>query len=87
MTDGTQGATTRYRDLGAEFGVGVTRATISDSVPALRAVVDLAERGIWRPQVAAVMPLAAAAQAPLAQERGQVTRGRIVLEIGDETAA
>jgi NADPH:quinone reductase-like Zn-dependent oxidoreductase len=74
-------------DRGLEFGVRVTRAIIASSARALTAVVDLAGREVWRPQLFCLLPLREAAQAHLAYERGQVTRGRIVLLIGHDGIA
>lgn len=68
-------------DRGSAFGVRVSRAVVADSPHVLAAVLRAAEEGIFRPQVAAVLPLANAAQAHAALEDGQVTRGRLVLDI------
>jgi NADPH:quinone reductase-like Zn-dependent oxidoreductase len=68
-------------DRGAEFGVRVTRAAITDRPGVLAAVAQLAAQGIFRPAVARVYPLAQAALAHAALESGQVTRGRVVLDI------
>jgi NADPH:quinone reductase-like Zn-dependent oxidoreductase len=69
-------------ERGAQFGVRVTRAQIAPGAHVLAAVAELAERGHWRAQVSKLLPLRDAAEAHLAYERGQVTRGRIVLQIG-----
>jgi len=69
-------------DRSADYGVRAVRAQIHDDIAALRAVVDLAERRAWRPQVSRVMPLAQAAEAHRLLERGDNTRGRLVLDIG-----
>lgn len=68
-------------DRGGEFGVKVSRAMISDQPKVLAAVARLAADGIFQPRVAGVFALADAAQAHTALEAGQVTRGRLVLEI------
>ena len=63
-------------------GVVERQAVIDDDPAALEAVVELLERGAMRPQVAAVMPLAAAARAHRLLEAGGVTgRGRMVLAV------
>jgi NADPH:quinone reductase-like Zn-dependent oxidoreductase len=69
-------------ERGAPFGVRVTRARIAPDARVLAAVAELAERGRWQAQVSKLLPLRDAAEAHLAYERGQVTRGRIVLQIG-----
>ncbi|MFL9923045.1 NADP-dependent oxidoreductase [Herbaspirillum lusitanum] len=68
-------------DRADEFGVRVTRAMISDQQSVLQAVADLAQQGVLRPRVSEVRPLADAAGAHAALERGQITRGRLVLDI------
>lgn len=68
-------------DQGPAFGVRVTRTPVADSSRVLQAVADLASQGIWRERVAGVFRLADAAQAHAAIEKGQVTRGRLVLDI------
>jgi NADPH:quinone reductase-like Zn-dependent oxidoreductase len=68
-------------ERGAEFGVTVSRAMISDDRDAVAAMLDLAARGIIRPQIAGVLPLSAAAEAHQRLEKGEVTRGRLLLAI------
>lgn len=65
---------------GAE-GIAVRFAQIHDHPQVLTAITDLAARGILVPQVARRMPLDQAAEAHRLIEAGQVSRGRIVLEI------
>jgi NADPH:quinone reductase-like Zn-dependent oxidoreductase len=74
-------------DRGWEFAVKVSRAMISDQPNVLAAVARLAADGIFRPRVAGVFALADAARAHTALEAGQVTRGRLVLEIEHQHAA
>ena len=74
-------------DQSAEFGVQVTRAMISDRPQVLAAVASAAEQGIFQPRVAGVFRLADAALAHAALESGQVTRGRLVLDILAEATA
>jgi NADPH:quinone reductase-like Zn-dependent oxidoreductase len=74
-------------DRGGEFAVKVSRAMISDQPNVLAAVARLAADGIFRPRVAGVFALADAARAHTALEAGQVTRGRLVLEIEHQHAA
>lgn len=58
-------------------------ALISDAPEALHAVAQLAAQGVLIPNVLATLPLAAAADAHRQFEAGQVTRGRIVLNMED----
>lgn len=69
------------RDRSAEFGVRIVQARIHDEPHALRAVVDLARQGAWRPLVSRILPLTQAAEAHRALEAGENSRGRIVLDI------
>ncbi len=68
-------------DLSAEFGVSVKRAVIHDRIETLEAVLALAAKGILRPQVGKVFPLADAADAHRLVESGAHTRGRVVLQV------
>jgi NADPH:quinone reductase-like Zn-dependent oxidoreductase len=70
-----------FEDRAAEFGVRVTTPRIHDRRQVLDAVVDLAARGVLRPQISTRMGLAQAAEAHRRLEANAVTRGRIVLEI------
>ncbi|MCC6001183.1 MAG: NADP-dependent oxidoreductase [Pararhodobacter sp.] len=70
-------------DEGAAHGVRVSRAPITDDPKAVARIMALAARGIIRPQVAARLPLAQAAEAQRRQQAGEVTRGRLVLDIAD----
>ena len=66
-------------DLSAQHGVVLKRAQIHDRIETLEAVLDLAGRGILRPQVGAVFPLAQCAEAHRLVASGTHTRGRVVL--------
>ncbi|NKN39278.1 NADP-dependent oxidoreductase [Agrobacterium sp. a22-2] len=68
-------------DRGEEFGVRVSRAMISDDGEAVSAMLDLVAKGIIRPQISHLMPLAEAREAQTMMAAGTVTRGRIVLQI------
>ncbi|WP_044528589.1 NADP-dependent oxidoreductase [Herbaspirillum sp. B65] len=70
------------RERGAEFGVTVTRALIEDNQTVLEQVVELAQRGVWRPALSGVLPMQEIALAHQMLEAGAVTRGRLVLDIG-----
>ena len=73
-------------DKSSEFGVRLSRAMISDRQPVLAAVAQLAADGIFKPRVAGVFSLADAAKAHTALESGQVTRGRLMLDIQTKDA-
>ncbi|PKP85451.1 MAG: NADP-dependent oxidoreductase [Alphaproteobacteria bacterium HGW-Alphaproteobacteria-2] len=68
-------------DRSAQFGVRVSRAPISDDPDAVAEVMRLVSLGRIRPQVAGRLPLAQAAEAHRCLEAGEVTRGRLVLDI------
>ncbi|SOE46538.1 NADPH:quinone reductase [Burkholderia sp. D7] len=72
-----------FENQAEKYGVTVTRAMISDAPEALHAVSQLAAEGVLTPGVMATLPLAAAADAHRRFEAGQVTRGRIVLNMED----
>ena len=65
----------------SKFGVIERQAVIDDDPAALREVLDLLGSGAIKPQVVKVMPLAQAAEAQAMLEAGQVSRGRIVLQV------
>ncbi len=69
-------------DLSAQYGVRTSRAMITDARHVLLAVVALASQGVLQPRVAASFALVDAARAHAALEAGQITRGRVVLDIG-----
>lgn len=68
-------------DLSAQFGVTLKRAPIHDRIETLESVLDLAGRGILKPQVGAVFPLAQCAEAHRLVASGAHTRGRVVLTL------
>jgi NADPH:quinone reductase-like Zn-dependent oxidoreductase len=70
-----------FENQAEKYGVTVTRAMISDAPEALHAVAQLAADGVLTPSVMATLPLAAAADAHRQFEAGQITRGRIVLNM------
>ncbi|CAH1688053.1 Bifunctional protein: zinc-containing alcohol dehydrogenase; quinone oxidoreductase (NADPH:quinone reductase); Similar to arginate lyase [Hyphomicrobiales bacterium] len=65
----------------SERGIMVRRAMVADRPDAIAAVAQLAREGVWRPGVAAILPLAEIAEAHRRIEAGEVTRGRLVLTI------
>lgn len=68
-------------DLSAEYGVALKPAKIHDRIDTLERVLAMAREGILKPQVGAVFPLAAAADAHRLVESGAHTRGRVVLQV------
>ena len=72
------------RDRGGEFGVRVSRAMVSDRRAPVEQIIDLAARGVIRPQVAGLMPLEQAAEAHRRMEAGAVSRGRLILTMPEE---
>lgn len=76
-----------FENRAAEYAVRVTTPHIHDRRRTLDLVVDLAARGVLKPQIFARMALARAAEAHRLLEQGLVTRGRIVLQIPPFSAA
>ncbi|MDR6396812.1 quinone oxidoreductase family protein [Herbaspirillum seropedicae] len=70
------------RERGEEFGVCVRRALIVEDQSILQQVAALAQQGVWRPAVSGVLPMQEIARAHQRIETGEVTRGRLVLDIG-----
>ncbi|MFV0491524.1 MAG: NADP-dependent oxidoreductase [Pseudorhodobacter sp.] len=68
-------------ERGAEFGVMVTRAMIADDAAIVAEVLDLAARKVLKAQIADRLPLDQAAEAQWRLEAGQVSRGRLILQI------
>lgn len=68
-------------DLSAEHGVVLKRAVIHDRIETLEAVLGLAGKGVLKPQVGGVFPLARCADAHRLVESSAHTRGRVVLKI------
>ncbi|MSQ70156.1 MAG: NADP-dependent oxidoreductase [Betaproteobacteria bacterium] len=68
-------------DRSAEYGVRTLQAHIQDDPRALAGVIDLARRGVLKPQVSRIMPLSAAADAQRRVQAGDNSRGRIVLDV------
>jgi NADPH:quinone reductase-like Zn-dependent oxidoreductase len=68
-------------DLSGEYGVTLKRADIHDRIETLEAVLALAGKGVLRPQVGQVFPLARAADAHRLVESGAHTRGRVLLQV------
>lgn len=69
-----------FVDRGAEHGVTVLRALVTDAPEVLRGVARAARDGIYRPLVSHTLPLPEAARAHAMLEAGQVHLGRVVFE-------
>ena len=67
-----------FEDRGAEHGVRVLRAMVTDAPEVLRGVAQSAAQGIYRPLVAQTLALGEAARAHDALESGRVRLGRVV---------
>lgn len=70
-----------FEDRSAEYGVSLKQARIHDRIDSLESVLALAAKGVLKPQVGKVFPLAAAADAHGLVESGGHTRGRVVLQV------
>ena len=70
-----------FEDLSAEHGVVLKRAMIHDRIETLETVMDLAAKGVLKPQVGGVFPLVQCADAHRLVESGKQTRGRVVIKV------
>jgi NADPH:quinone reductase-like Zn-dependent oxidoreductase len=70
-----------FVDRSAEHGVRTIVARIEDTRARLVRVLDLARQGVFRPQVARVLPLAECAAAHRLVESGEQGPGRVVLAV------
>ncbi len=70
-----------FEDLSREHGVVLKRAIIHDEIETLNIVMDLAAKGVLKPQVGRLFPLAQCADAHRLVESGKHTRGRLVLAV------
>ena len=68
-------------DCSAHYGVRTLQVHIHDDRTALAGVIELACRGVLKPQVSKIMPLAAAADAHRMLQANENSRGRIVLDV------
>jgi len=68
-------------DLSAQHGVTLKRAVIHDRVETLETVMALAAKGVLKPQIGGVFPLAQCADAHRLVESAAHTRGRVVLKL------
>jgi len=70
-----------FVDRGADFGVKVLNAKVTDDAGRMRHVMALASAGVFRPRVARVLPLDAVVEAHRLVETGTARRGRVVLDL------
>ena len=68
-----------FTDRGAEWGVRISRAQITDDADVVAKVLALAVKGDIRPQIAGVLPLSEAAEAQRRMAAGEISRGRLLL--------
>lgn len=72
-----------FEDVSAEFGVTCTQAIVHDRRATLEKVAEAVAQSILKPQVSRRLPLSRAAEAHRILERGDNSRGRIILDIGE----
>lgn len=72
-----------FEDVSDDFGVHCQQVLVHDRRETLEQVAAAVANGILIPQVSRLMPLAEAAEAHRILERGENSRGRIILEIGE----
>lgn len=72
-----------FEDVSAQYGVECRQAMIHDRRETLERLAERVAAGILKPQVSRRLPLSSAAQAHEILERGENSRGRLILEIGD----
>lgn len=72
-----------FDDVSATYGVTCTQAMIHDRHETLESVADAVRQATLKPQVSRLLPLSEAAEAHRLLERGDNSRGRIILNIGE----
>lgn len=72
-----------FEDVSSTYGVICKQALIHDRRETLERVADAVASGVLTPQVSRIMPMAQAAEAHRILERGENSRGRIILDIGE----
>jgi NADPH:quinone reductase-like Zn-dependent oxidoreductase len=72
-----------FDDISRSYGVTCTQAMIHDKRETLESVAEAVATGILKPQVSRRLPHEQAAEAHRILERGENSRGRIILEIGE----
>ena len=70
-----------FEEVSPRNDITVRQAIIDDDPAALEAVMQLMAAGVLKPQVSRVLPLSEAAEAHRAMEAGEVSRGRLVLQV------
>lgn len=72
-----------FEDVSGTYGVVCKQALVHDHRETLERVADAVASGVLTPQVSRIMPMAQAAEAHRILERGENSRGRIILNIGE----
>lgn len=72
-----------FEDVSAAYGVKCLQAVIHDRRETLEKVANAVADGILKPQVSRLLALSQAADAHRILERGENSRGRIILTIGE----
>ena len=72
-----------FDDVSERYGVTCMQAMIHDRRETLESVAAAVRQGTLKPQVSRVLPLSDAAEAHRILERGDNSRGRIILNIGE----
>lgn len=76
-----------FEDVSATYGVDCRQAMIHDRRETLEHVAGLVADGVVKPQVSHRLPLSEAADAHRLLERGENSRGRIILEMEEQPHA
>lgn len=74
------------QDLSKEYGVTMTMVQIRETPSILAEVMALTDAGVLKPQIHSVLPLARVQDGHALMDAGQVSRGRLVLDIPPLTA-
>ncbi|MFT5486619.1 MAG: NADPH:quinone reductase-like Zn-dependent oxidoreductase [Paracoccaceae bacterium] len=72
-----------FDDVSAEYGVTCKQVMVHDRHATLECVAEAVRLGTLKPQVSRILPMSDAAEAHRILERGENSRGRIILNIGE----
>jgi NADPH:quinone reductase-like Zn-dependent oxidoreductase len=72
-----------FQDVSTDYGVKCLQAVIHDRRETLENVAEAVAAGILKPQVSRLLALSRAADAHRILERGENSRGRIILKVGE----
>lgn len=72
-----------FDDVSTKYGVTCKQVMVHDRRPTLESVAEAVGHATLKPQVSRILPLADAAEAHRILERGENSRGRIILNIGE----